>query len=176
MIRILLAVVIVVLGAPGVLSQEHVAAKAKKASAKTTPAFHIYMPAELTWTNAPPALPAGAKIAVLSGDPMKPGPFTMRLSVPDGYRVPPHSHGNDEQVTVISGTFYVGMGDKFDESAGRELPAGAFAFMQKGMRHFAWVKGDTVVQINAVGPWSINYVNPADDPRKTAKSAVGKKQ
>lgn len=173
MIRFLLAAVIAVLIAPAAIAQQ--TEKEKKTSADKAGSMNFYMPTELNWTAGPPALPAGARVAVLSGDPTKSGPFTMRISVPDGYRVPPHFHGSDEQVTVISGMFHVGMGEKFDESAGRELPAGAFAFMSKGMRHYAWAKGETVVQINATGPWTITYVNPADDPRKSAVVPVRKK-
>ena len=72
-----------------------------------------------------------------------------------------------EHVTVISGTFNLGMGEKVDKSGGRALSAGAFAFMPPGMRHFAWTTGETVIQLHGTGPWKINYVNPADDPRKT---------
>ena len=104
--------------------------------------------------------------AVLFGDPAKEGPFTMRILMPDGYKIPPHIHPKTERVTVISGTFNFGMGDKFDQAATQELPAGAFGFWPAGMTHFAWAKGETVVQVHGVGPWGIEYVNPADDPRK----------
>jgi mannose-6-phosphate isomerase-like protein (cupin superfamily) len=175
MIRILITLAIVVMAAPAALGQEHVAAKTNKTPAKTTMTSAIYMPKELAWANGPYALPAGAKIAVLSGDPMKSGPFTIRLMLPDGYRVPPHSHPTAEEVTVISGTFHVGMGDKFDESTARELPAGSFVTMPKGMRHYAWGTGETVVQINSMGPFAITYVNPTDDPRKGTTAPVSKK-
>src|SRR5262245_14461945 len=86
----------------------------------------LYRPAQLKWKPAPASLPPGAKIAVLEGDPTREGPFVMRLLLPDGYRIPPHVHPRTERLTVISGTFHVGMGDKFDVSAGREMPAGTF--------------------------------------------------
>jgi ChrR-like protein with cupin domain len=126
----------------------------------------ILTPADLKWGDPPPGLPAGAKLAVLEGDPTKKGPYTVRLQSPGGYKVFPHTHPTAEKITVISGTFFLGMGPKFDESAGKELGAGSFAVMPAGMQHFAWVKGETVIQIHGTGPFQIIYVNPADDPRK----------
>lgn len=120
---------------------------------------------DIKWVDGPPSLPKGAKVVLLEGNPAQEGPFTMRLQLPDGFSIPPHSHPAVEHVTVISGTFNLGMGEKFDTSAGRALPAGSFAFMPPGMKHFAWAKGETVVQLHGIGPWKINYVNPADDPR-----------
>jgi quercetin dioxygenase-like cupin family protein len=114
-------------------------------------------------------LPAGAKLAVLEGDPAKKGPFTIRFQFPDSYKVAPHSHPTAERVTVISGTVFLGMGTQFDEAAGREMGAGSFAVMPAGMNHFAWAKGDTIIQIHGRGPFQIKYVNPADDPRNTKK-------
>jgi anti-sigma factor ChrR (cupin superfamily) len=104
-------------------------------------------------------------VAVLEGDPSKEGEFVMRLKMPDGYRVPPHTHGKTERVTVLSGEFYIGMGEKFDEKAGKAMPAGTYGHWPAGMKHFAWVKGETVIQLHGTGPWSIQYVNPDDDPR-----------
>ena len=120
---------------------------------------------EMKWMAGPASLPTGAKVALLEGDPSKEGPFTLRLQLPDGYSIQPHSHPGVEHVTVISGTFNLGMGEKFDKSSGRALTEGSFAFMPPGMRHFAWTTGETVIQLHGVGPWKINYVNPADDPR-----------
>ena len=131
---------------------------------------HIMVGAdEIKWGPAPPSLPAGAQLAVVEGDPSKAGgTYVIRAKFPDGYRVPPHWHPVTENVTVIEGTLFVGMGDKFDETAGRQLTAGSFASMPKGMRHFAWAKGDTIIQVHGVGPFEVIYVNPADDPRKKA--------
>jgi quercetin dioxygenase-like cupin family protein len=126
----------------------------------------IFAPDAIQWQNGPPSLPAGAKFAVMEGDPTKEGLFTMRLSVPDGYKIPPHSHPAVEHVTVMSGTFQIGMGDQFDESKLNPMTAGTFGFLAPKMNHFAMAKGDTVIQLHGVGPWQINYVNPADDPRK----------
>lgn len=126
----------------------------------------LYPAADVQWKAGPPSLPAGAKFAVMEGDPSKEGAFTMRLWLPDGFKVPPHWHSKVEHVTVISGTFNIGMGEKFDQAATREMPAGTFGFWPPEMRHFAWAKGETVLQLHGTGPWTITYVNPADDPRK----------
>ena len=131
--------------------------------------FSVYTPAEIQWQEGPPALPPGAKVALLEGDPRKEGPFVMRVKVPDGYRVPPHTHPKTERVTVISGTFNIGMGDRFDAAKGTAMPAGSFGTWAAGMKHFVWAKGDTVVQLHGTGPWTIEYVNPADDPRSAKK-------
>jgi quercetin dioxygenase-like cupin family protein len=105
-------------------------------------------------------------IAVLEGDPTKEGPFVFRVKLPDGYRVPPHTHPKTERVTVISGTFNIGMGDTFDEKATKVMAAGTYGYWPAGMKHFVWAKGETVLQFHGTGPWSIQYVNPDDDPRK----------
>ena len=133
---------------------------------------HILMSAsDVKWMPAPPSLPPGAQLAVIEGDPTKAGgTFTIRLKAPDGYKVPPHWHPVAEHVTVLEGTFFIGMGDKFDESAGKKLKAGSFASMPQGMRHFAWTKGETVIQVHGVGPFELVYVNPGDDPRKKASA------
>ncbi len=117
------------------------------------------------WGPAPPVLPPGARLAVLEGDPTQAGPFTMRLLVPAGYRIPPHFHPVTEHVTVVRGTFQVGMGDRFDPAKLSDLPAGSFAALSPGTRHFAQAKVETVIQLHGVGPWGLTYVNPADDPR-----------
>ncbi|MCI0700883.1 MAG: cupin domain-containing protein [Planctomycetia bacterium] len=129
----------------------------------------IHRPDKLTWKDGPLALPKGAKIAVLEGDPTKPGPFVFRVKVPDGYRIPPHTHPKPERVTVISGTFNIGMGDKFDASKGKAMPTGTYGTWPAGMKHFVWVKGETVIQFHGDGPWEIEYLNPLDDPRKGKK-------
>jgi quercetin dioxygenase-like cupin family protein len=125
----------------------------------------VYTPRDVKWVDAPPSLPRGAKVAVLEGDLTKESPFVVRVKMPDGYRVPPHTHPKPERVTVMSGEFHIGMGGTFDMSKGKEMPAGSYMTMPTGMKHFAWVKGETVIQIHGTGPWAINYVNPKDDPR-----------
>jgi len=129
----------------------------------------LHPPAELKWQDGPPSLPKGAKIALLEGDPSKEGPFVFRVKAPDGYKIPLHTHPKAERVTVISGTFQIGMGEKFDEKALRPMPAGTYGFWEAGMKHFVAIKGETVVQFHGSGPWSIQYINPADDPRNQSK-------
>jgi quercetin dioxygenase-like cupin family protein len=125
----------------------------------------LYPPNAIQWKEGPPSLPKGAMIAVLEGDPSKEGPFVFRVKVPDGYRVPPHTHPKVERITVISGTFNLGMGDSFDASKTKPMPAGAYGYWPAGMKHFVWAKGETILQFHGTGPWSIQYVNPTDDPR-----------
>ena len=127
--------------------------------------IELHPTAGIAWKEGPPSLPKGAKIAVLEGDPSKEGPFVFRVKVPDGYRIPPHTHPKTERVTVISGTFKIGMGEAFDEHALTPMPAGTYGYWEPGMEHFVQVEGETVAQFHGMGPWVINYVNPADDPR-----------
>jgi quercetin dioxygenase-like cupin family protein len=141
-----------------------------KAKSSESAAEHIFVsPADLKWVDAPPGLPPGAKMAVLEGDPTKKGPFTVRMQAPAGYKIPPHTHPTAENITVISGAFHLGMGEKFDETAGHELAVGGFALMPAGMKHFAWSPGESIVQIHSQGPFAIKYLNPADDPRNVKK-------
>ena len=126
----------------------------------------IVNPTDIKWQDGPATLAKGAKVAVLEGDPSKEGPFVMRIKLPDGFRVMPHTHPKDERVTVISGTLYLGMGDKFDEKAGKAMSAGYYGRTGAGMKHFGWVKGETVIQLHGEGPWAIEYLDPKDDPRK----------
>src|SRR5258708_26729880 len=135
--------------------------------ATATDEHNIFLRDNLNWGAAPPAFPKGAQIAVLSGDPSKEGLYVVRLKVPAGYKVPAHVHPNDEYITVISGTFNIGMGDKLDEKKGDALKAGGFARTPRGMQHYAWFTEDTIVQLHGMGPQGIIYVNPADDPRKS---------
>jgi quercetin dioxygenase-like cupin family protein len=125
----------------------------------------IHRPDQIKWKDGPASLPPGAKFAVLEGDTTKEGPFTMRVLLPDGFRIPPHTHPNIEHVTVISGLVNFGMGEKFDKSATQPMPAGTFGFWPAGMKHFVWTTGETIVQVHGIGPWRIDYLNPADDPR-----------
>jgi quercetin dioxygenase-like cupin family protein len=143
------------------------ASSAGSAQAPPATPSHIGMlPAEMKWGPGPAGLPPGAQAVVLAGDPGKEGPFVLRAKLPAGYRVPPHWHPADEHVTVLSGTLQVGMGDKFDAASMRSLPAGSFITAAKEMRHYVQTKGATVIQVSAVGPFGITYVNEADDPRK----------
>ena len=129
---------------------------------------HIVVPADgLKWAPASPALPKGAQMAVLFGDPTKEGQFAYRIKFPAGYKVPAHMHPNDENVTVLSGIANIGTGDKLDETKGEALKAGGFLHMPKGMHHYACFTEETIIQSNGIGPAGITYINPADDPRKT---------
>ncbi len=127
---------------------------------------HIWEPAGVQWGKPPDILPAGALLGVLEGNPTKPGEFTMRLKMPDGYKIPPHWHPRMEHVTVVSGLFKVGMGDKFDEAHMAVMAPGTFGWITPHTHHFAMAKGETVIQLHGNGPWVLNYVNPGDDPRK----------
>jgi len=125
----------------------------------------LFPASEIEWGPGPPSLAKGAQSVVLEGDPAKEGVFTMRLRFPDGFVVNPHYHSQIEHVTVISGTLHFGMGGKFDRAKTRPMPAGSFGFWPVGMQHFAYTEGETVLQLHGKGPWTITYVNPADDPR-----------
>jgi quercetin dioxygenase-like cupin family protein len=140
-------------------------ADSPKRHEKGMPDAMLFRAAEIKWQEGPASLPNGAMIALLEGDPSKEGPFVFRVKLPDGYRISPHTHPKTEHVTVISGTFHIGMGDKFDATKGQAMPAGTFGYWLAGMKHFAWAKGETILQLHGVGPWSITYVNKADDPR-----------
>ena len=135
-----------------------------------------YAPDAIQWGAAPNVLPPGAELSVLEGNPMASGPYTMRLKMPDGYKIPPHHHLRREHVTVMSGAFKVGMGDTFDAGKMTEFAPGSFAYLEPIAHHYAMAKGETVIQLHGTGPWEIKYVNPADDPRQGAKSVEHKKQ
>jgi quercetin dioxygenase-like cupin family protein len=123
------------------------------------------------WGPAPPMLPPGAQIAVLAGNPMAAEPYTVRLKFPANYDVPAHSHPTDENVTVVTGTLYMGMGDKLSRQSGQPLPPGGFARAAAGMNHYAYTKGEVMIVLHGIGPVEFNYVNPADDPRNGKKTA-----
>jgi quercetin dioxygenase-like cupin family protein len=121
----------------------------------------------IQWGPAPPTLPKGAQMAVLAGDPGKAGPFTLRLKAPAGYKIPAHQHPSAEAVTIISGESNFGMGDKLDEAKAQKLGPGGFIDLPANMNHFAFTTTESIIQISSGGPFSIKYVNPADDPSKT---------
>ena len=137
-----------------------------QAESAAAPTHKVVSAEQVSWTPGPPSLPAGAQAAVLHGDPTKEGLFVMRLKVPAGFAIAPHTHPKPEIVTVISGAFNVGMGETADKSKAQRLPAGSFFAFDPGMAHYAHVDEETVVQISSTGPWGINYINPADDPRE----------
>jgi len=129
----------------------------------------LFSASEIQWKEGPPSLPAGAKFALLEGEPSKDGFFVMRLRLPAGYHIPPHTHPKTERVTVISGTFSIAMGEELAHDKAYTLATGAFGFWPAGMKHAAWAETETVLQVHGVGPWTINYLNPADDPRNAKK-------
>jgi quercetin dioxygenase-like cupin family protein len=134
--------------------------------ARAADKHHTVVAAEdVTWGPGPPTLPSGAQLAVLFGSPAEEGPFVIRLKFPAGYDVPPHWHSKDEHVTVIAGAFGMGAGEALDRDAAPLLAAGSFVGIPARMPHYAWTDQETVVQINGMGPFDINYVNPKDDPR-----------
>ena len=132
---------------------------------QTTPAGTA---GKLAWGPAPAAFPKGAKMAVVSGDPGKADMFTIELSLPDGYRLPPHFHPTDEAVEVKKGTFLVGMGDTLDLSKTNAMKVGATGKVPANSHHYAAARGATVVSVTAMGPFAMTYVNPADDPQQVA--------
>jgi hypothetical protein len=142
------------------------AASKKSAAPAARPAVFLTA-AELKWGEAPPDLPRGAQIAVLYGDPSKKGPFTIRFKMPDGYAIAPHWHTQDENLSVLSGTLLLHMGDSMDAPA-HALDAGAYHFLPGKMHHAAQARGETVLQLHGMGPFDIHYLNPTDNPRKTA--------
>lgn len=128
-------------------------------------AQNAFAPDQVKFGPAPPFLPPGAQLAVLEGDPMgSSGNFTIRLKMPDGYKVAPHTHPNRENVTVLSGTLKVGMGDQFDGAKMMSFAAGSFAYLDPSMHHYAMASGETIIQIHGMSPVKFNYINPSDDP------------
>ena len=125
---------------------------------------HVMLrPDEIKWAKGPNFLPAGAEIAILYGDPTAAGPFGLRIKMPDKYKIPMHFHPTDENVVVISGELMMGGHDA--GATMTALPVGSFAHMNTGVHHQVQANGETIVQVNAVGPFGITYVDPKDDPR-----------
>lgn len=120
---------------------------------------------DLKWVDVP-SLPPGAQVAVIEGPLNEAKPFTFRLRFPPNYTIPAHWHPAIERVTVLSGTFNMGVGDKFDRNKTTALSVSDMAILSPRTNHFAWTKEETIVQLNGAGPWEIHYVNPKDDPRK----------
>jgi len=131
-------------------------------------AQNAFTPDQVKFGPAPPFLPPGAQLAVLEGDPMATsGDYTIRLKMPDGYKVAPHFHPNRENVTVLTGTLKVGMGDQFDAHKMMSFGVGSFAYLDPSMHHYALASGETVIQVHGMSPLKFNYINPADDPSGT---------
>lgn len=163
--RMTILIVAVVAGTSALAAAQSPAKPVNQGAAPA--AAHVLLtPGDVKWGPAPPVLPAGAQVAVLDGDPFKPGFFTLRLKFPDGYKIPAHWHPTDENITVVQGTFRAGMGNAQSDGALHDFPAGSFIKMPKRMPHFASARGEVIVQIYGQGPFVVNYVNPADNPAK----------
>ena len=125
--------------------------------------------AAIKWGPPPPSFPAGAKFAVIDGDPAAKGLVTVRFAMPAGYKIAPHWHPTDEHITVLSGSLSIGMGDALDTKQGKLLKPGGYAVAPANMHHYAWTKTGATIQVHMNGPFAITYVNPADDPSQSAK-------
>ena len=156
----------VVLGTLGL-----VAAAVAAVAQAPAPAHTITTPESLVWGPGPPALPKGMTVAVLAGNPAQPGPYTLRAKLPAGYTIPPHWHPTDENLTVLSGEMMVGMGESIDAASMQTMGAGSYAVMPSPMRHYVRMKTDVLLQVHGMGPFTITYVNAADDPRSAAPAA-----
>lgn len=128
----------------------------------------------LKWGPAPAVFPHGAQMAVVSGDPSKAENFVVQLKMPNAYKIPPHFHLTDETVEVKSGTFLYGMGDVLNATEMKTMATGEHGTIPAQMHHYAQAKGPTVVQVSAMGPFQLTYVNAADDPTKTPTKAQSK--
>ncbi len=153
----------------------------KKAAAPAHKSHVVVTPDELKWGPPPetwikgtpsPEFPAlKSQFAVVNGDPTKSGaPFVIRIKSPDGEKIPPHWHPQDEQITVFQGTLHLAIGEKFDEKAGHALAAGTYALMPKRTMHFAWTKGETIIQIHGMGPFVINFGKVEEPAKKPSTS------
>lgn len=158
--------VLLLVGSLGLAQTAKKAATKGKSTKAATHTASITTPETVKWGDAPPVLSPGAQFAVLTGNPAGTGEYVVRLKMPDGFKIMPHWHPTQENVSVISGEFHVGMGDKFDETGMQALQPGSFAAMPAHMHHFAVAKGETIVQVNGIAPFKLNYVNPSDDPSK----------
>jgi quercetin dioxygenase-like cupin family protein len=128
-------------------------------------AFRAVLPEQIVWQPFA-AFPPSARLAVVVGDPSGPGPYTIRVKVPDGVKLAPHRHPEDRVYTVISGVFYIGLGDRFDERRLTAYPPGSVVVLPGGTAHFHWAKsGEYVTQVSGIGPLGLDYLDPHDDPR-----------
>lgn len=120
---------------------------------------------QIAWSEGPPSIPPGAQAASLYGNPGAEELFALRLKLPADYHIPPHTHPRPEIVTVLSGTLLLGHGEAADRDAAEPLPAGSFFALEPGHAHFVYADGETVIQLNSSGPWALEYIDAADDPR-----------
>ena len=124
--------------------------------------------AAIKWGPPPPVFPPGAQFVVIDGDPAAKGLVTVRLRMPAGYKIAPHWHPTDEHITVLAGSLGIGMGDALDTAHGQTLKAGGYAVAPANMHHYAWTTDGATIQVHMIGPFALTYVNPADDPSKSA--------
>jgi quercetin dioxygenase-like cupin family protein len=130
------------------------------------PGFVQIVPDQIRWSQSP-TIPKGGEVAVVYGDPRKAAPYVTRVKLPADYRIQPHTHPEERFYTVISGTFYIGFGEKFDPSRLKAFPAGSAFVVPANASHFHWTRsGEAVVQISGVGPSGIEYLDHGDDPRQ----------
>lgn len=127
---------------------------------------HVITPDDIKWQVGPPTLPPGAKFYVIEGDLKKEGLIIMRLLLSAGYVIPAHFHPGAERAIVLSGTYHMGTGEKFDKDHCKKMPAGSIAIMPAGgIPHYGWSSEETIIQVHMEGPLQITYVDPKDDPR-----------
>ena len=149
----------------GLMSASQEPKAAVPQDAKATPQVPVMVtPDDVKWVDAPPKFPPGMKMAVLSGDSTKAEMFALRLKAPANYKIPPHFHSTTEHITIVSGTMHVAIGDTFDAAKCKALPAGSYGVIPAKTHHFAYIKEETVMQVSGMGPFDLNWVNPADDP------------
>jgi len=136
-------------------------------------AFRSILPEQVEWRPFP-AFPPEARLAVLVGEPTKPGPYVIRVKMPAGGKLMPHSHPEDRIYTVMSGVFYIGLGDQFDPAKLNAYPPGSVVVLPGNTPHYHWAKsGEYVTQVTAIGPLGLDYLDPTDDPRRSqSRSAL----
>ena len=129
--------------------------------------FRSVLPEDIDWEPFT-AFPPSARLAVVVGHPAEPGPYVVRVKVPSGVKLMPHRHREDRVYTVMSGVFYIGLGEQFDETGLEAYPPGSVIVLPGDTPHFHWAKsGEYVTQVMAIGPISLEYLNPQDDPRNS---------
>ena len=130
-------------------------------------AFRSVLPEDIDWRPFP-SFPPSARLAVVVGQPAEPGPYVIRVKVPHGVKLMPHVHPEDRVYTVISGVFYIGLGEQFDADKLQSYPPGAVIVLPGGTAHFHWARsGEYVTQVTAIGPLGLDYLDPSDDPRSS---------
>jgi len=149
-----------------------VAAQDAATTAAAPPPAHVFVKAaDIKYGDPPPVFAKGMRFSVISGDPSKEGLYVVRIKMPAGYKIMPHFHPTDEHVTVLSGVFALGMGDKLDAKTMTKFPAGGYALLPATMHHYAMAMTAVTIQVHGMGPFALTYVNPEDDP-SAAKPAA----